>query len=104
MNDSFSKALRKEFPQLTARRVVQLSNWIENMGRKCFYSRLENADPVELIACIHICRELMFENEASYRKIIKSLSAARKRRLYPGSFEASSPTPAPPGASLVEPV
>jgi len=93
-----SRALRDEFPNLTIKRLDELWLWMLQMPRGQIAPDL--VYPHELIAALHLARELAYRDRDELAKVIKSLSARKKRVMFPKSYAGEETNPATQAAIL----
>ena len=89
VRDQLSRDLRRAFPRLTVERTESIWQWVLKMERgKVMLLEADRFHPEDIVVALHLARELAFFNTAELHKIIKGLSAAKKRRNYPRSYGA----------------
>jgi hypothetical protein len=90
VSDQLSKALRKRFRRLTVERLDAMWAWVVAMPRGVVDPRTLELDAFsaeDLLVCLHLARELDYRNREESAKLIRGLSAKRKRYLYPRSHD-----------------
>ena len=88
-----SKNLRARFPELTVKRLDAMWEWVVKMPRGVVDPRTLELDAFsaeDLLACLHLARELEYRNSEQLQKIIRQLSAHGKRTAFPRSYAPKS--------------
>jgi hypothetical protein len=96
-SDQLSRALRDEFPNLTIRRLDELWAMMLQMPRGEVAWSITDPDlvcPYELVAILHLARELAYRDRDELAKVIKRLSARKKRVAFPKSYAVEETNPA----------
>ena len=102
-SDQLSRALRNEFPDLTIRRLDELWALMLQMPRGQVGWDITDQDPAcpyELVITLHLARELAYRDRDELAKVIKRLSARKKRVAFPKSYAGEETNPATQAAIL----